>query len=411
MIRVLILLFSIFLISCGGTKRASMQNMAGHYQIEGDRLNPRFRVFAKDSTNSLYYHVKREQLLYSRKEQTEEKKARVSIRITQKGNFHSSEVLDSFSTYLEFPESLNEKEFSGEINFKSLENTGLLEVRLLDVNKRNEFTTYFRYKKNDPFLTSTAFSLSNGKPLTENFISSNSEIFVESGTFEKKFLVRFYEREFPLPPPPFLFDKKIPFDFTPDSIFSYQSGTPVILERQGLYQFCTDTGKRSAFTLFRFSQDYPLIRKPNQLVEPLRYILTKDEYENITTKPDAKVAVDNFWTNITGNEERAVEVIKKYYGRVETANALFYSHAEGWKTDRGMIYIIFGEPRFVYRDERGETWYYGEDYHNPATTFTFNRISNPFTEHDYRLERKPEFRPFWYRAVDGWREGRMYHEN
>ena len=45
-------------------------------------------------------------------------------------------------------------------------------------------------------------------------------------------------------------------------------------------------------------------------------------------------------------------------------------------------------------------------------TFDFfmgnNKMENPFTENDYKLQRSPMYKSSWYRAVDSWRSGRAY---
>ena len=50
--------------------------------------------------------------------------------------------------------------------------------------------------------------------------------------------------------------------------------------------------------------------------------------------------------------ERAKELIKNYYGRLQHANLFFTSYLEGWKTDRGMIFMIFGERTNAVRGQK-----------------------------------------------------------
>jgi hypothetical protein len=39
--------------------------------------------------------------------------------------------------------------------------------------------------------------------------------------------------------------------------------------------------------------------------------------------------------------------MNEYYYRVHVANQRFSGHREGWRSDRGMIYILYGEPDAV----------------------------------------------------------------
>ena len=80
---------------------------------------------------------------------------------------------------------------------------------------------------------------------------------------------------------------------------------------------------------------------------------------------------------------------------------------EGWRTDRGLVHIIFGTPTTIYRSARGETWIYGEESNLMSTTFTFVRRSSPFSENDLVLERDPLLKGAWYRNVESWRNGRV----
>jgi hypothetical protein len=58
--------------------------------------------------------------------------------------------------------------------------------------------------------------------------------------------------------------------------------------------------------------------------------------------------------------------MESYYGRVQYANEHFRTNHEGWDTDRGHIYILYGEPTDIERHpfEAGsypyEVWYYSQ---------------------------------------------------
>jgi hypothetical protein len=96
-------------------------------------------------------------------------------------------------------------------------------------------------------------------------------------------------------------------------------------------------------------------------------------------------------------------MIKLYYNRVMDANRFFTSYLEGWKTDRGIIYIIYGPPNVVYKGRNVEGWVYGEDKNMLSINFTFRKLDNPFTDNDYSLTRSPAYKDGWYIAVDNWR--------
>jgi GWxTD domain-containing protein len=60
----------------------------------------------------------------------------------------------------------------------------------------------------------------------------------------------------------------------------------------------------------------------------------------------------------------AKDFMEEYYGRVEYATKNFTGFTEGWKTDRGMIFILYGAPETIDRhpfDATGkpyDIWHY-----------------------------------------------------
>ncbi|HTL82971.1 MAG TPA: GWxTD domain-containing protein, partial [Bacteroidia bacterium] len=147
-----------------------------------------------------------------------------------------------------------------------------------------------------------------------------------------------------------------------------------------------------------------------QLVYPLRYLTTKQEYAAMDTATNKKEAVDKFWLNACGSQERARLVIRDFYNRVGAANKLFSTEREGWKTDRGMIYLIFGPPSNVYKTANEETWMYGSDIGSGNITFIFDRSGTDiFSQEDFMLERNESMNVIWIQAVDSWRQGHVYN--
>ena len=68
------------------------------------------------------------------------------------------------------------------------------------------------------------------------------------------------------------------------------------------------------------------------------------------------------------------ELMDKYYGRMRHADKVFSSvHKKGWKTDMGMIFIIYGQPDhienhpFELSEKPNQLWY----YYSLSRTFGF----------------------------------------
>jgi len=223
----------------------------------------------------------------------------------------------------------------------------LLDINLTDV-KRKVSETYFENLDATSIQSRNAFQAKQygtSLPLFRNYCDTQDtiSIFHRDSTIKNLF-VKYYYRDFPLAAPPFSFDVNNPFDYKHDSIFQYHVGDKLVLKKEGFYHFLVDQSKTEGFTLFRFSKYFPVVASHDMMVETVRYLTTKREYEQLNSSSDKKKAIDNFWLEAVNNQERAQYLVKKYYGRIRDANRLFTSYTEGWRTDRGMIYVIFGAP-------------------------------------------------------------------
>ena len=183
----------------------------------------------------------------------------------------------------------------------------------------------------------------------------------------------------------------------------------MILPKEGFYHLQIDTTVKEGFTIYRYGTTFPNVTTPTQMLESVRYLTSKREYEEMKSNPAIRNAIDAFWIDRGGNPEKTRVLIRKYYTRVQEANSLFTSFIEGWKTDRGMIYIVFGSPNTVYRNSSTETWIYGTPNSTLALNFMFTRVNNPFSDNDLVLSRSPIYESNWYRAVESLRQGRAYN--
>jgi hypothetical protein len=72
-----------------------------------------------------------------------------------------------------------------------------------------------------------------------------------------------------------------------------------------------------------------------------------------------------------------------------------------------MIFTIFGRPNVIYKDQKTETWIYGEENTPMSISFLFIKVQNPFSDNDFRLTRSPLLKNPWYNMVDNWRKGKI----
>lgn len=191
-----------------------------------------------------------------------------------------------------------------------------------------------------------------------------------------------------------------------------------ILER-GTYRFEVETTDQDGETLYRardfsvMSENYPSVMTARELAEPLIYLMDRRDHERMMEIQEAdslKEAVDRFWLSNVKNMNQARSVINLYYERVEQANKQFTTFKEGWKTDMGMIYILFGPPWYVDRYLNTMDWSYSYDRNDPQYNFTFRRpnLKNEFFPFDnYLLQRNQGYFNVQYRQIQLWLTGNI----
>lgn len=161
---------------------------------------------------------------------------------------------------------------------------------------------------------------------------------------------------------------------------------------------------------------YPNVRSILEMAEPLAYLMSRREYERMMAiqDPDSmKLVVDRFWLDAIRNRSKAAQVIELYYNRVEEANKQFTNFKEGWKTDMGMMYILFGPPWYVENTLDTSIWFYSYNRNDPRFTFLFNRpriADQYFPFQHYILQRNQAYHNIMYDRIQVWKSGLILNE-
>jgi len=414
----LAILFALCLISCEGPQRATQINQAFLYNPSLGRLHPKFNIYHLSETESqLDFLLDASELQYMKRGGDSIQRSLVNIEVVLHSTFESTDILDSASTKItDVSDGKNDKFIHGEIKFKaSYPNSYYLQVTVSDLNRRSTYKAFLRVDKKDHFNKQNFLLLSEeGREYFGTDIGSKDRVQILCNN-EKltKYYVKYFKGKFYLPGPPFSMKYVQPvFNTHPDSIYSISvpGGEGISFPKKGMYLIQADSSKPGGITLLRFYDGFPDVTTKELLVNSLRYVTTKEEFDKLHESKDKKAAVDKYWLEIAGNEDRAKELISKYYNRVQDANRYFTSYTEGWRTDRGMIYMIFGPPETVLKNGTSETWEYGRNPNASPLSFIFVHQSNPATENDYQLRREPQYKAPWYKGVDAWRQGRIYNE-
>lgn len=406
------------LYSCGSSTTAYDDKLSEKYQNVKSEAELSFKVFHFSADSSrLYVRLNTGDLLYARRggneatagliveiepidisESPKKNIATKTFKILDTDKNQEAKTLVASSDFaLPFGKMYRLKITARDMNKDATQN------KWIDVDK-----TEFSSRQN--FIL---YESGSAYPLFTDRIKPNKTYRLESNmSVNKPIFGNYYDRVFPLPMPPFSEYEPKPFDYTPDSTFTLEPGDDHAVDFtstiSGFYHFQFDNTQKKGFSAFISADEFPEVETVANMIAPFRYLVGGREFEAIVNARNQKAAIDSVWIDWTGSRDRARKAIKEYYSRVEYANREFSSYVEGWKSDRGLIYIVYGKPNKAYRQGQVETWIYGEENNPLSITFHFITVINPFTDNDYRLSREGLFKQSWYRAVNAWRDGRIY---
>lgn len=157
----------------------------------------------------------------------------------------------------------------------------------------------------------------------------------------------------------------------------------------------------------RWPGTFPEVEGWDALLAPLVYLADADEWDALqtaTTDAQKRRQFDAFWGRYLTNRTVAADRITRFYERVEEANLRFSGYKAGWKTDPGLLFILFGEPLGLETHFDREVWRYRYDNQDPEATFLLERPWRPRDGLPHLiLQRDLRYRPAWETARRNWR--------
>ncbi len=405
--------------NCTSPKEAyhSKENL---YKKSNQELHAQLLAYhISDSITQIYFNLENENLLYKRPDTSNWFYAAVRVKFFTYTNSKTKQLLDSGSILLLdrqsdkfYPKNLKSNLYSKCVMGQSY----ICEVFVFDVNKKTKTPYVFTIDKTSS-ATRQSFLIqkNDGSILYDYHLIAGDTVVVKSFiNTESGFLVDYFKHDFPLALPPYSTNERTIFNYKPDSFFVIGKTVGVlklIIPEKGFYHIVTDKDTKNGLTLYSVDASFPGIKDETEMIKCIRYITTSEEYNELINSNHKKAAIDEFWKEKGGSNERAKELLRKYYLRVQQSNKLFTSFQSGWQTDRGMIYIIFGAPTKMYKYANNETWIYGNEAQANSIRFSFLKVINPFSENDFVLERSEYYKFPWHQAVTGWKEGRIFMDN
>jgi len=408
-----------FFTACD-TQKVNQTSTDRLYKNENNALVSSFYIYhVNDSVSRLFYDISNEILVYKKTDTSTCFFSNVKVLIKTSLEDNLGFTIDTATTRIrDRQQDVVGKQLKGSFYFKLREGQKYhIDIEITDINKKTRYTNSLYADKTSKY-TRQNFLVTNvlNEVLFNSYYKAKDVVNLRSDRdTEKLFNVDYFKYDFKLALPPFASAPVSHISYSPDSTFSVYSNEEqkfqLGLPEKGFYHLKTNDKTKDGITFFVYEPTYPKIKNSEQMILATRYIMAKKEFDNCMNAPDKKAAIDKFWVDLGGSNERATELIRKYYGRVLDANKLFTDYREGWKTDRGMIYIVFGAPSRVTKRKNGDIWTYGDTGNPSSTVFSFIKVINPFTDNDYELERNEIFKMPWYQAVDMWRQGRIYLDN
>ncbi|HYX08383.1 MAG TPA: GWxTD domain-containing protein [Bacteroidales bacterium] len=393
-------------------------NLSSLYNPSESGIHPQYDFYHKnDSITLLQVKVFTRELLFNQANPQNKFQARFKVHFQlyeiEKGA--RDEVLTDSATYTyDIVQNPDKKRFYATIPVRAAEGKRYKVLAFAeDVLQKSTGLDYLYIDKRNDFSGQNfnVISRPSGYPVFGNVLRS-SEVF--SLNYRKpgysRIYISYYKNNQPLPPPVFSIMKPAFVHEHADSIWEYafSENTQFMLPYTGMYHIRVDTTTPEGLTLYNFGNDFPQFLHPAEMLKPLAYLTSTDEYNKLLDAPNPKLALDEFWISTTGSLDAARELIRIYYNRAMFANFYFTADRQGWKTDRGMVYIIFGPPNNLYKTGDEETWVYFRKRGAPTLEFLFLREPSPFTNNLFELERDDALNYQWKRAVDSWRTGKPY---
>ena len=413
---ILLFFVPILLSSCFTSSKVKPRNFSENYNINKQDIRSQFKVHhINDSVSNIYFKYHSSDFLHVRENALDSFKIKLSIRYKLFSSTDTRFYLDTAHMLItEAVSPDNNMIIEGFFTVETKKQQKyFLEVVSRDMYRNQLATNFIEIDKgsglnNQHFL----FKKPNGQLLFNNFFEVGDTVLIESNQMiTEPFFIQYLWKEFPPALPPFTYQNDLLLSFDKKNLVQQSAPNTrafqVVLQEEGIYHLKLDSSKQEGITLLCFNENFPSIERFYALAPIMRYITTKKEYEQLLDASGPK-PFDDFWLNVGGNNpDRARDFLYEFYHRAERANELFTSYTEGWKTDRGMIYLVYGPPTIVYRSLNSETWVYGEDDNMLSMSFNFSKVNNVFSDNDFILNRSNIYRSTYYKAVDTWRQGRV----
>lgn len=416
-----------FLASCKSTQQAvDSKDLSYLYNPTKNPINPRYNVVNQSETISqLSVKFFPSDLFFSEANPRGVPMALMIMTVKLYDVTAGSSLTDTALMNLNIVKETGKQEYVYNVDLNVTKGAKyIIEVKILDKLRLTVVQAFV------PFNTLSDFSRYNFQALghfQKNELFSpvireneNVNLVYTKGPADSLF-ISYYKPYMLIPDPPSMLLPEKTLNYDPDTTIAipYSQSTPLMLPQTGIYQCRVSRTSNEGYTFLNLGKDFPTMTTPEAMIEPLAYLTTQDELNALRSAERPKAALDEFWIRMGGNIDKARELIRIYYTRVLYSNYYFTSYKEGWRSERGMIYIIYGPPDKVYKSAEGESWGYRKpvirskwgsnfSHKDEYLFFSFRKKDNDFSDNDYFLSRSETLVTFWDQAIASWRKGLVF---
>lgn len=385
-------------------------NFASRYNPSSAEIQPEVRIFAKSKTEALvFYKIPTNEI--QKTVNTIDDDARLIVKYTLR-NADNFAIVDSGTVVNMINLKQTNEEFNSyfTVNTPNQENYKIIiSIYGEKANTGKRLLEDIELKQNNEvFFLPKILKKNEEEVLYTNFINSNNTYKLSSNICGPIVKIDYYKITEHVHLPPYYIAPSQNVDATPDSTFTYTLSDSIKFNKKGIYFIREQNQSSGGLCLINIDDYFPEIKTVESMLEPLKLLTTNKEYKEIANSENLKQAIDYFWLTKSQSQKFAKEQIRVFYNRVALANKYFSENKEGWKTDRGMIYIMFGPPSIINISTNQEEWFYGEDPDVAGIFFLFTRTETPSYNKSWILHRDANYQTVWAQALQIWRSGKIF---
>ncbi len=408
----LIILLIINTSSCGPSK--GYLAGASAYQDKEQLWDPAYRIYhLSDNVTRFYFIIPPGDILYVRNPNTYKFEASAEI---------SYKIISSKNTPIEtgtvkIDKSEDKIPIEALIGYFDIDIPNgdyyFAKVIMDDKLRKKQFTEILTINKtNNSSQENFIITDTTNRVIFLDYINPNEKIKISSERImaSKLFITKYnLDDSFPIP---IYIEKEIKKNrIKMDTSFSVLSDQYITLKEKGIYLISKDSASSVGLSLFNFYDGYPLIAQKENMAPPMRYITSDEEFKSLEIGSESsKLKTEQLWTTMSSSLPTTEKQLVTYYKRVQYSNIYYTSDKEGWKTDRGLVYTIFGPPSNIYKNTKEEKWGYGLENSTLEFNFTFIKNRNILSDNDFVLIRDRNKKEIWQKAVEYWRKGKVFGE-